>query len=218
MNKKINKMKKQINLNLIILFIISGILFSSCATIIGGSKYYAKVQVPDHPNAKIEYKGDYKGTGEASFKVKRREANQFSITVKEKGCETQTTDFTQRTFRGWAFAGSLLGWTGLYQGVPLPWGIVVDASTGAWWKPDINEKGVTKQDYNHYIYRINYTGCKEKKENFQTQNKTNVPQQKIIKLYAKSKADRLRELKQLLDEKIITQEEFKKEKKKILDE
>jgi hypothetical protein len=34
----------------------------------------------------------------------------------------------------------------------------------------------------------------------------------------KSKADRLRELKQLLDEKIITQDEFDKEKKKILDE
>jgi predicted Zn-dependent peptidase len=34
----------------------------------------------------------------------------------------------------------------------------------------------------------------------------------------KSKADRLRELKKLLDEKIITQEEFEKEKKKILDE
>lgn len=34
----------------------------------------------------------------------------------------------------------------------------------------------------------------------------------------KSKADRLRELKQLLDEKIITQEEYEKEKKKILDE
>ena len=34
----------------------------------------------------------------------------------------------------------------------------------------------------------------------------------------KSKADRLRELKQLLDDKIITQEEFDKEKKKILDE
>ena len=34
----------------------------------------------------------------------------------------------------------------------------------------------------------------------------------------KSKADRLRELKQLLDEKILTQEDFEKEKKKILDE
>ncbi len=34
----------------------------------------------------------------------------------------------------------------------------------------------------------------------------------------KSKVDRLRELKQLLDEKIITQEEYEKEKKKILEE
>ena len=33
-----------------------------------------------------------------------------------------------------------------------------------------------------------------------------------------SKADRLRELKQLLDEKVITQEEYEKEKKKILAE
>ncbi len=34
----------------------------------------------------------------------------------------------------------------------------------------------------------------------------------------KTKVDRLRELKQLLDEKIITQEEFEKGKKKILEE
>lgn len=34
----------------------------------------------------------------------------------------------------------------------------------------------------------------------------------------KSKADRLRELKQLLDEKVVTQAEFEKEKKKILEE
>jgi len=37
-------------------------------------------------------------------------------------------------------------------------------------------------------------------------------------IQAKSKADRLRELKQLLDEKILTQEEYEKEKMKILDE
>jgi len=34
----------------------------------------------------------------------------------------------------------------------------------------------------------------------------------------RTKAERLRELKQLLDEKVITQEEYDKEKKKILDE
>lgn len=137
-------------------------LFSSCATIIGGNKYYAKVQVPDHPNAKIEYKGVYKGTGEANFKAKRKEANNFSVTIKEDGCETQTTDFTQRKFRGWAFAGTVVGWTGLLQGIPLPWGVVVDGANGAWWKPDINEKNVTKEDFNHYIYRIDYSGCHSK--------------------------------------------------------
>lgn len=42
------------------------------------------------------------------------------------------------------------------------------------------------------------------------QPKTNAP--------SKSKADRLRELKELLDEEIITQEEFELEKKKILSE
>ncbi len=36
--------------------------------------------------------------------------------------------------------------------------------------------------------------------------------------HLKSKADRLRELKQLLDEKILTQEEYEKEKRKVLEE
>lgn len=190
--------------------IVLSVLFSSCATIIGGSNYYAKVQVPDHSDAKIEYQGSYKGTGEASFKAKRRNADNFSITVKKEGCETQTKTFTQKSFRGWAFTGSLLGWTGLVPGtfIPLPWGIAVDAATGAWWKPDINEIGVTKQDYNHYIYQIDYTGCDTKTESTIKKEPTN----------SESKADKLRELKKLLDEGVITEEEFEKEKKKILNE
>ncbi|MEK0420622.1 MAG: hypothetical protein RLZZ161_473 [Bacteroidota bacterium] len=40
----------------------------------------------------------------------------------------------------------------------------------------------------------------------------------LQKKHLKSKAEKLRELKQLLDEKIITQQEFEREKKKILDE
>lgn len=47
----------------------------------------------------------------------------------------------------------------------------------------------------------------------QPQAKTQSPQNQT-----KSKADRLREFKQLLDENIITQEEYEKEKKKILEE
>jgi hypothetical protein len=41
---------------------------------------------------------------------------------------------------------------------------------------------------------------------------------KIINPQPKSKADRLRELKQLYEEKLITQEDYEKEKKKILEE
>lgn len=59
-----------------------------------------------------------------------------------------------------------------------------------------------------HIYDMKLVSADEQKE--MTAN----PQQ----IQAKSKADRLRELKQLLDEKILTQEEYENEKKKILDE
>jgi hypothetical protein len=51
-------------------------------------------------------------------------------------------------------------------------------------------------------------------ENKQTES--NAPAQPLTE--KKSKADRLRELKQLLDEKVLTQEEYDWEKKKILGE
>lgn len=44
-----------------------------------------------------------------------------------------------------------------------------------------------------------------------------IPETKKIQTNTKSKADSLRELKQLLDEKIITLDEFEKEKAKVLD-
>lgn len=43
------------------------------------------------------------------------------------------------------------------------------------------------------------------------------PEMQKSQLITRSKMDRLRELKQLLDEKVITSEEFEKEKAKILD-
>ncbi|MDP2423026.1 MAG: SHOCT domain-containing protein [Bacteroidales bacterium] len=53
-------------------------------------------------------------------------------------------------------------------------------------------------------------------ELFPYQDQQQLPQQKHTDI--KSKADRLRELKQLLDEKLITQADYEKEKKKILDD
>jgi hypothetical protein len=181
-------------------------LFSSCATIAGGSKYYAHVTVNKYPHASIYYKNELKGYGSAAFKVPRPEANAFSVTVKQENCEDQSFKFTERSFRGWAFAGTIVTWTGVIQGIPLPWGVVVDLSTGALWKPDIMEKGVSKIDYKNFGYFIEYTGCKY----IENQVETLPP--------AKTKYERLSELKDLLDKGALSQEEFEKEKKKILDE
>lgn len=129
---------------------------SRCGTIVGGSKYYARVIVPNRPNATIKHEGLVKGSGTAVLQVKRSKANALSITVKEEGFDEQEFLFTQRTFRGWAFLGTIVGWTGTASGIPLPWGIVVDLSTGSLWKPNLQEKGVSKMDYKNYIYTLDY--------------------------------------------------------------
>ena len=180
--------------------------FSSCATIIGGAKYNAKIQVPNHPTATITVNGDYAGQGEANILVKRKDADKLTVTVKEENCEPETTRFNSKSFRGWAFAGTVLGWTGLIEpGIPLPWGVVVDGCTGAWWKPDETERGVRKIDYDHFLYIINYGSKLEQKDEMKTEKQD-----------TGSKNDKLRELKQLLDDGILTQEEYEAEKAKIL--
>jgi hypothetical protein len=193
-------------------YVLGGLLilgfFSGCATIVGGSKYNAKVRVPDHPEAEIKYEGSYKGKGEANFKAKRRDADDFTVTIEKEDCKSKTRRFSQRSFRGWSFFGTLVGWTGFIPGttIPLPTGFIVDMATGALWKPDISEKGVSKQDYDNFIYTVNYEGCEttEAKENKKSKDD-------------RTQAEKLRELKKLLDEGIITKEEFKEQKKEILD-
>ena len=147
------------------LLLISSISFlTSCASIVGGSKYWAHVKVPDHPNAKITYKGTYEGAGDVRFKVKRSEANKFSVTINEEGCIEQTFNYSQRSIRGWALAGTIITWTGLIGGIPIPWGVGVDLASGALWRPSIKEKGISKEDRNNYNYNIDYTGCKKQIE------------------------------------------------------
>ena len=163
---------------LILLSVITSIIMSSCATIVGGSKYNAHIVVVDRPNAKIVYQGEVKGTGSATIKVKRNEANKFSFSVKEDGCNEQKYDYTSRTFRGWAFVGTIVGWTGLINGIPLPWGVVTDLATGAVWKPNTMEKGISKEDYKNFKYQVNYTNC--------TQSKSETNQQLLDVVYLKN--------------------------------
>ena len=188
--------------------------FSSCATIIGGAKYNSKVQVPNHPDATISVNGEYKGQGEANFLVKRKDANKLDITVQEENCEPETTHFSKRAFRGWAFVGTLVGWTGITPNyIPLPWGVVVDACTGAWWKPDVTEKGVSKIDYDNFLYTITYKAIPKKESAIKPEEINKGPMDSSTK----SKAEILRELKQLFDDGVLTQEEYEKEKAKVLE-
>ncbi len=140
----------------VIAFGITLLGLTSCATIVGGSRYIARVIVPNRPNATIKYQGIILGSGTATMKVHRSKANAFSVSVKEDGYNEQTFNFSQRTFRGWAFFGTIVVWTGAAGSIPLPWGAVVDLSTGALWKPNINEKGVSKMDHKNYIYSLDY--------------------------------------------------------------
>ena len=128
-------------------------LFQNCATIIGGSQYYATVLVNDYPDASIKYKEVLRGHGSASFKVKRNEIRSFYLNVQEKDCTEQSFSYSDRVFRGGAFVGTVLGFA-----VP---GIVVDLATGALWKPNVNQMGVIKTDFRHFNYVIDYTGCNQ---------------------------------------------------------
>jgi len=147
--------------------IVTGtILLSSCATIVGGSKYYAHVEVDQNPNATITYKGSFKGKGNAIFRAPRREVDKFTVTVKEENCQEQTFNYKAKTFRGWSFLGTIVTWTSVTaSGIPLPWGVAVDASTGAFFKPSVLENGINKLDYKNYQYKINYTGCQVSESN-----------------------------------------------------
>lgn len=144
---------------LYISLLYSALFLSSCATIIGGSNYNAHVIVMDKPNAKISYKGEYRGNGSTTIKVKRSEANKFSFTVKEEGCEAQTYMYKSRAFRGGALVGTILVWTGTINGILIPWGVFVDLATGALWKPNVMERGISKEDYKSFRYQVNYNNC-----------------------------------------------------------
>jgi len=137
--------------------------FTHCATICGGSKYYAHVVVNDKPNAKIMYEGYLEGTGKAVISVKRADAKRFAFTVQQEGCSEQRYQFKSRTFRGWALAGTLLTWT--YG--PIPIGAIVDLSTGALWKPNVHERGIKKMDFKNFRYNVDYSGTCRKAKNDQ---------------------------------------------------
>ncbi|MEQ9168187.1 MAG: SHOCT domain-containing protein [Fulvivirga sp.] len=178
---------------------------SGCATIVGGSKYSADVMVDDHSNADIYYNNRQYGKGYASIRIPRKEADKITFTVKKEGCEDQDFKYVSRKLRGWAIAGTIFTWTG--NPIPIPYGLIVDLATGAVYKPDASEPGVRKDSYKRFEYTLDYTGCGDLKSNPIPQKKSEF-----------TKEERLRELKLLFDQGLITEEEYAEQKKRILEE
>lgn len=178
LNKDINifitqSMNKAIKTIVAILF--CSMILASCGTIFGGSKYYAHVIVNNNNDAKIYYRDEYVGTGTASFKVKRYDANKVNITLKDRGCKDQTFSYKSNTIRGWATAGTILFWTGTAGGIPIPWGLGLDLITGALIKPNVMEEGISKDDYKNFKYTLEYKGCGEGNSNSWDSEKPNAP-------------------------------------------
>jgi hypothetical protein len=152
--------KSGLNYVLIYIVLISAILFTSCATLLGGGTYDAHVVVnKNHPNAEIIYQGKTRGYGTAIFKVPRSEANDFSFVVREEGCPEQTYSYKFRTFRVGAFLGSVLVWTGIgvaTSGIVIPCGPIVDFASSAIWKPSVVEAGVSQENNKTFRYLVDY--------------------------------------------------------------
>lgn len=205
---------------------MSGLLFTSCATLVGGAKYNAHIQVPNHPNAKITLNGQYLGNGQATASLNRRECNQVNIIVQEGDDEPQTVLFNGRKFRTGTLIADFI--------LPIPPGtFILDVITGAWWRPDDGDSRITRESVKDYLYTITY------RPNIKKTNTTNPPISKPeqqepdqnttvepaltpptvspTQPLIRTKAEVLRELKQLLDEGVLTQEEYNKEKAKLLE-
>ncbi len=154
------------------ILLTSTVLFSGCASIVGGSTYNAHIIINNnHPKARIMYLGETRGYGDAIIKVSRKDANKFSFIIKEDGYEDQTFNYQRRTFRTAAFIGSVLLWTGITStGIPLPYGPVIDLAFGSVWKPCLYDQGVSQESTKNFKYLINYDSAPIKSDSVANKN------------------------------------------------
>lgn len=205
--------------------LILPILFSSCATIIGGSKYTAFVNVDGAPRAQVSYNGEIIGNdGTAVVKIPRKTANRITFKVSQDGCDTQKFEFTKRKVRPWTILGSI-ALAPSYSSNPdgsglfiIPIWNVLDIATGSIYKPDQSDPKIVKGDYKTFYYNLPYK-CDvineiEPYENSSPSKKSNVIENNSFE--KNSKELKLIELKELFDKGMITEEEYKKSRQAIL--
>lgn len=183
---------KHIQIALIIIMAMS----SSCATIVGGKSYTSYIKVQENKGVSITYQGEQIGVDKATIEIPRKKANKVVFTLSKVGCPSQNFEFTNRVFRGWAFVGSLSLTGNVIPFLPN----VLDFIVGAYWKPDVKDPSITKLDYDTFSYDLSYT-CD-----------TTIPSEENIN----SIESKLLELKELFDKGVITEEEYKTSRLKIL--
>lgn len=125
---------------------------TGCATITGGSSYFATVVVNSKPEAEIVYQGRVVGRGKTILKVQRRDADKLFLTVREEGCEPFPVSFSSKDFRAEALVANLFLPFGLA-------GVLVDGLTGAFYMPSVNNETIRKIGIRNFLYTINLPEC-----------------------------------------------------------
>jgi len=119
---------KNFTTSTVCLLLASVMLFSSCSTILQGSRQQVTIQSLTK-DSKIYVDGDDKGKDNASVRLKRN--RNHAIAIKKEGYETKIINIEKHTQAGYVVADVLLALTGY----GLAW-IIVDAATGSWNKFD----------------------------------------------------------------------------------
>lgn len=142
---------------LIMCLIALGMIFTSCATIVNTPNYKAKVVVKNSQNTEIYINNEYHGTDSVSFLWKRKMADKLSIKLKEENYKEQVFNYNTKDFTAWTLLGDIF----VFGGVP---GILVDAISGSWYRPDTNVLSVKQLNGNTFLYELIYDKCPIKKE------------------------------------------------------
>jgi hypothetical protein len=175
----------------IIMILACSVLFTSCAS--------TTLIQSDPPGAKLFINGEHMGTTPYSYTDTKIVGSTNMVRLEKDGYEELNTSFTrdEEVDVGAAFCGFFLL-------VPFAW--------------VMKYKPVHSYQLAPLSRSVEQPRMIQQPSSLPSTHPTPSSIEKPASEPKRSKADRLRELKQLLDEKIITQQEFDKEKKKILEE
>lgn len=183
-----------------------------CATLTGGSKYTAIIEVPGQPNASIYRENEFIGKQNAIIKVKRNDANKLHFNVRMEGFRDSTYRFCQKKVRTVPITATIiLTVFGGYIGIAS--GIAIEGATGGAYKPDANEYGISKLNFDSYKYTLQY---------YQRPIKKDLPKPMEEKIVVVTKSeeeiqqDKLTDLNRMLEEKVIDSLEYGEMKYVIL--